>query len=114
MTPQNEDNRVTSGELQRLIERLERGLSEFRSENKSEMRRLSQDVQQAIRELGETRSRVAVVEGEVEDLRDNATRSGAALKQIDDKVNDTVRNAAFISGGIAGLGFLLKLWPFKH
>lgn len=96
---------VSSGELQRLVERVERSLGDFRQESKSEIRRLSGDVQLAIAELRETRTRLTTCELDVSEVR-------VMGEKTRDELKDTVRNAAFLSGGIAALAWVARFWPF--
>lgn len=108
----NADERITTPELHRLFAELRSDLRSAMVDVKSEHRRMGEQIQIALRELGETRVRVTAAELDINEIRADAHRCAVSVKQIDDKVNDTVKNAAFVSGGIAVLAFLLKLWPF--
>jgi hypothetical protein len=80
-------------------------MAEFRTENKSEMRRLGADVTLALKEISETRVRLTTSELDLSELR-------TEVKSLNEKVSDTVKNAAFISGGIAAIAYIGRFWPF--
>ena len=106
-------DRISNGELHRLFERIERSVADFRLENKSDIRRMSADIQLALNELRETRVRVAASEFDISELHTENKDTHAEIKSLESKLNDTVKNAAFISGGIAALAYLgkyLKFW----
>lgn len=111
----NSDERITTAELHRLFADLRSDLRSALVDVKADHRRMGEQIQVALQELGETRVRMTAAELDINEIRSDAHRCAASVKSIDDKVNDTVKNAAFVSGGIAVLAFILKLWPFgKH
>ena len=110
--PNSGDSKMSTDELHRWFADLREDMRSSMIEIRNEQRRMADHMQVAIKELGEARVRLTAAEIDINEAWAEAHRVAATVKQVDDKVNDTVRNAAFVSGGIAALAFLLKLWPF--
>ena len=111
MSNQNPEQ-ISTAELHRWFADWREDMRSSMTEIRNEQRRTNEHVQIAIKELGEARVRLTTAEIDINEAWAEAHRVAATVKEVDDKVNDTVRNAAFVSGGIAALAFLLKLWPF--
>lgn len=108
------DERITPGELNRLVERVERGMLEFRAENKSELRRMSTDLQQALRELTALGIRATTIELDLNEMRADHLRTKDSVQALDTKVSETTKNAAYVSGGIGALAWLWQYLPWGH
>ena len=99
--------RITVDELHRLFASLDKKLDVLHAENRSEIRRMGESWHQLMRDVGEQKVRVENIENDLGHLVQ-------AHADIRAKVDDTVKNAAFVSGGIGVIAFLSRWWPFGH
>ena len=95
-----EEERFSSGELHRLIQRVDENVTDLRREAKEDRHKLNNDLNVLVGQQVETRTRLTAAEREIKELR------------LDMKA--VRRDAAVVSGGIGVMGFLASLWPWHR
>lgn len=113
-----EEERYTTGELLRLIQRVDENVTDLRKEAKDDRHRLANDMNVLIGREVETRTRLHAAERDIKQIKDGHEADlrdvRSEMKAVDDRVRSMGINAAYVSGGISLGAWLLSFWPWGH